>query len=263
MDGLNRIVTAVIRDEQGETTNVEDGALAVALQDQHSEILGRSFSRQTGGPFTLASPTVQDSYTVELAPGHGLIVGDVLQMMTVDREYMARVVGVAGDTISLNTPVPFSSASAVVTKVSIQMNVNGSVTPVVYSIGVGADASYKLDVKGVRFCMTSTSEMDDSKFGSVAELARGVALTTYYASGSQYLHWAARSNQCLQLKIDHLVYSIKAKQGEYGLIADWILDTCGVVIRLGPGDTTKCLIQDDLTGLASFRAWMYGHVVRD
>lgn len=89
----------------------------------------------------------------------------------------------------------------------------------------------------------------------------GIYLEQVKASGLILPHWTIQSNSDFELKVDNLKYSTKAPSGFYGVSSAWKLSEVGVTIRLEPGDTLNLVIQDDLSGLATFKCWLYGHTV--
>lgn len=245
-----------------------NGGLAVNIQDQHSHLVGALMAQVVGAPMALTSNTIIGSYTVDVSSGHSFIPGNELLMVEGDESFHALVISVSVNELTLNQPMDnIYTTSAIVVEVTSQLAVNGSVTPQEFGITIGASASIKLDITGMRIAITDATDMDDGKFGGMPALTRGVVCQQVHQnSGVTEYHnlWTAKTNGKLQLLTGHLNYTSKAPGGAYGVNADWEISIDnGVTVRLDAGDTLKFIIQDDLTDLNSFKVWVYGHYVTD
>ena len=240
------------------------GNVEIAEQDQYSHTVGTLMAQGQGAPMTLASNTVVDSYTLTMSAGHSFLAGDELLIVEDDDSYNALVISVAGDVITLNAPLDrIYTTSAVVLEVLSNMNVNGSVTPQEFDVRIGATATISLDITGVRFVITDGAAMDDGKFGGIAALTRGIVLRLEHSGGTHNL-FTARTNGKLGLVMDNQEYTDKAPAGENAMQCTWqIRNDLGVTLRLDPGDKIVLVVQDDLTALTTFKAWVYGHHVTD
>lgn len=242
-----------------------NGGLAVNIQDQHSYLVGALMAQVQGSPMTLAASTVIDSYTVTMTTGHTFTAGDEFLVVEGDESFHALVVSVSVDVLTFNQPVDaVFTTSAVVVEVSSNLNVDGSSTPQDFGITIGGSASIELDITGMRIALTDSTAMDDGTFGGLTALTNGIVCQLVEEGIGKHNLWTAKTNGKLQLITGHLNYTDKAPAGANGINADWEVSIDnGVTIRLTPGDTLKIIIQDDLTGLNSFKIWVYGHLVTD
>ena len=143
------------------------------------------------------------------------------------------------------------------------MNVDGGTTPQDFSIILGDNSTIELDITGIRFQITDNVDMDDGKFGGLSALPRGAVMQITHSDGTHNL-FTVKTNGKFGLVMDNTEYNDKAPAGQYGFSAEWkVSNDNGVTLRLSPGDSLKLIIQDDLTTLTSFKAWVYGHVVTD
>ena len=98
--------------------------------------------------------------------------------------------------------------------------------------------------------------MDSGKFGGLPELNRGFTLRK--ADGDFNNFWTARSNGDFSDIAFDVAYSDKAPAGQFGfsMRKTWAGQSkSGVAIRLDSNEdeSLQGLVQDDLTGLLSFR----------
>lgn len=267
---LTKIIKTVFDADNGRLKiSVQDplesnGAIPVNIQDQHSHTVGALLSQAKGSPQSLAVATTVGSYVIEVGAGHSFLAGDEILMAEDDISFHAMVLSVSGDELTLNAPVDsVYTTSAIVFEVISNMNVNGSSAVQEFSVELGSGATISLDITGIRFVITDATVMDDGKFGGGVALTRGIVFVLEHTDGTHNL-FTARTNGKLGLVMNNKEYTEKAPAGQYSLNCTWaIRDELGVTLRMLPGDKLKMLIQDDLTGLLTFKAWVYGHHVTD
>lgn len=241
-----------------------NGAIPVNIQDQHSQIINSYAVKVSGSVMTLASNITLGSYTAVMTAGHTFVNGDTFYIAQDDKSFMATVLNVATNTLTLDTPFDyaFPSASSVVFEVSKHMNVDGSSTTQIFEIATGAASTISLDIYSLRLHIMDNTAMDESTFGGISALTRGLVCRKVSANGSQYFYWNAKTNGELSIMIDNTEYSTKAPSGQYAVMFQWkIRETHGVSIRIEPGDKLELLVQDDLTSLTSMECTVQGHVV--
>lgn len=262
-------VEAEIVDRNGLALELEaNGAVPVSIQDQTSRALNIRMNKVLSSGITLAAIPVVNGYDITLSPGHGVSVGEnitVLEQNGMIELLFGKVLSIAGDVITLDTPVPYAfSLSSTVFTYDKNMNKDGSVTPVVFSI----TNAFTVPVDIVRFIfhITAATSMDDSKFGGISALTRGIVLRKKISASSYINYWNVKTNgEFGEIAFDK-VYDDKAPSGVYGLtvrITYGGQSKHGVVIRIDPGESIELVVQDDLTGEASFTMAMGGHVVTD
>lgn len=219
-----------------------------------------------GVPTELTVEAVVDDRTVTVADVTGFVAGLIVVLITPTSEfYFARQLGApAGNVISLDTPIDkvFVIGSTVV-KGSSQMNVDGSVTPQIFTFGpfpltVGIDV-----VRFTGYIQDGTA-MDDAKFGGIPALINGMVLRK--TDGISQNLWNAKSNNELAvLAGGDFNYTDKAPAGSFGArfrVTYGGNDKHGTVIRVVNSDFLQIIIQDDLTDLEAFYMNVQGHKVQ-
>jgi hypothetical protein len=249
----------------------ENGGLAVNLQDQTTLPLDALFAQEIS-PFTIAVDTGVSGvsnllYTVIANPGHGLVDGSEILLIdtaeTDQRALFAEVIDVVGDTITIDRPIDhnFLAASTLGRKVLTNMNVDGSVTPQIFSLRAGVIPN---DITRLIVSMTDASSMDSSKFGGLPKLERGLVLRLI--NGSQVTIFNFKTNGEIQRMCYDVSYESRAPAGEFGLSARITFagqNKHGVALRIQDEDVLQWVVQDDLTGLLTLRMVAQGHQVTD
>lgn len=237
-------------------------ALEIAIQDQHTDIIDLLLCRLLNA-VTLSAPTVLGSSTVNLVAGHGFTIGDTLCLRESQRFYQSQAINVVGNVLTMGSPLDFAyTVAANAERRHTNMNVNGSATPVVFSITPPAGTEW--DITRMIIQATDDAAMDDGKFAGIAALTRGLLFRVING------HWKnifnATTNGDFRLRSFDVQY-LDATLGPGGLHGFGCrrsfngFDKNGVVIRLGEDDEFQVVVQDDLTAVSSFRVCIQGHVV--
>lgn len=229
-------------------------------QENRSDIIGYLTYQKVGGDMTLASNSTIATYTLVMTAGHSFSNGDEIRLTEGSNVFRGKVLNVATNTLTLDTPLDFAYTTAcVVNEVVTNMNVNGSVTP--QNFGLYLPATFPpIDISGFRVNMIDNTAMDDGTFGGIAALTRGVVLRVNRSNGTKKNLGNAKTNSDLSMMIDNIKYSDKAPAGTYGVQFEAKLkEATGSVIRLYPSDSIEIIVQDDLTNLISLKAFFYGH----
>lgn len=217
------------------------------------------------GNITLAAPTVVGGYTLSLVAGHGVVAGNVLCLKENGRYFQALVPtgGVSGNTITITTPIDhIFTVAAQGFRSNAEMNVNGSVTPVVFA--VTPPAGTKWHIRGMDLSMLDNTAMDDSTFAGITALPKGLVFRK--KNGDYHSFFNIKTNGEFALRATTYEYSAKAPAGFYGLNVEFdFLGHFGTVVMLDAdaGDYLEVLVQDDLSAVNFFRATISGHVVVD
>lgn len=241
--------------------------LGVFVQDQTTPSIFVKASLVTNET-TNTDPTAIGSYELKVTSATGITAttpGSFIGVFNIatGRFYQGRVLAISTLTLTMDTP--FDSVFPVGSIVGIgvsNMNVNGSVTPVVFSVR-GADPGLDLviDITKIRFTCITDSPVDLSKFGDIAALTRGVLLRRTdgtvvniitYKSNIEMLNWIPYAATNPAQGIDGFVATLRlGGQSEVG-----------VVIRLAAGEELEIVIQDDLQALTLLEALIIGHIVQ-
>lgn len=178
------------------------------------------------------------------------------------------VTGVAGTTITLDSPVDFAYPDGTFIDVTIvDLAVNGSVTPQVFGLrGVGTPPGVELTFHLTRIifeCLTS-SPASLNLFGNLSALTNGLLLR----------HRNGRNKNIFNVKtngeLGNIMYDImffeaeNPVQGTDGFVSRLTFGSpskMGVVVELPIGEDLEIWVQDDLLLLDSLHIVAEGHIV--
>ena len=239
-------------------------SVPVTLQDQTTGLLDLPFLLGLTVP-TLAVDTVVNSRDITLTAGHGLTTianaGDTVEVAdVVSGDFLqCSIISVVGDVVTLDCPVNriYAASTALVAHSVKSMNVNGSVTPVVFSIEPFPTQSG--DITRILFEIRDNVDMDFETFGGLGELTNGVVVRVNNGDGTYRNLYNFKSNgDIIQQCFDH-DFAVNNGGGTRGFAARLSFagqSKHGVAVRLdgsvGTGEVLEVLIQDDLTGLLRF-----------
>ena len=251
----------ILYDASGNAITATNNGLDVYIQDQHTKIV--NLAMHIDGTTTLLRTDANiGAYTIGAAIGHVATTGSLVYLEEGTNYYEGTCISSTTDTITLDTPLDneFSSGVCLVNVGNKNLNANGSSTPVVAHIEAPTGATW--DITRVMFYIEDNAVMDDSKFGAISRLTKGVVLRK--KNGTYQNIFNVKSNGDFALQSYDASYSTAAPSGNYGFRCRRSFagqEKNGVVIRLEPGDELELLIQDDLSGLVYFYAVAQGHVV--
>lgn len=254
-----------------EVSNRGSMGQSVFVNDQTTPALDVLFLERLNQT-TIAADTVIDTYTFTASPGHGIVVGNVIEIANTSLFIQATVLAVNGDVITIDSLINHVYAAGSVLVVSnSDMLVDGSVTPRIFSVSPGPDQ--KGDIVRIIIAIQSTSSMDFSKFGSLPPLTRGCLLRVKKPTGDfvNLFNWKTNGgfiirsfDHSFQEKVGGGLHSFTSRSTYGGQ------DKRGVVIRLDggegvvPNEELQIVIQDDLSsGLAEFLALAQGHELQE
>lgn len=238
----------------------------VELKDPTRLALILPLCQDIANSYTLGEIPTPGSYTITLADATGIVIGDGIKVVETGIHpsvFFYRVLNVAGNVITLDTPIPeaYRVKDVSISKINPNAIVNGSVTPAEFRFA--NDFDYSIDITRLIFHITDNAAMDDALFGGIPALTRGVAVRRKNADGSYTNYFNIKANgQFGEIAFDK-VYDSKAPAGVYGFTARLTFsgqEKMGVVLRLAPGEEIQLLVQDDLTTLTSFLTIAEGHV---
>ena len=247
----------------------KNGGIPVNLQDQTSPPIDALFA-QSISDFTISVDTVASGIdtivtTFEATAGHGILIGDEVLLLDPDGDwsFYAEVLNVAINTITVDRPIDYSfpSATSLCRIVTTEMAVDGSVTPQIFSVRAGANPS---DFTRFMITMTDDSSMDDSRFGGLPALTRGLAFRI--VNSFQKTIFSFKANQEIKQFCYDVDYSSKAPAGQFGLSARISFagqEKHGVALRIKDNDVIQWVVMDDLTDLISMKISAQGHDVTD
>ena len=232
----------------------------VSVQDPTNAMVDLYFCTSINA-ITLAAAVAIGDRQLTLVAGHGVVVGNGICIKQNKRFYQGIVTAVATNLITLDSLLDYAfTVGASAERRLSQMNVNGTTTAAVYSLSPPAGTAW--DVCSLSFAILDATEMDDSKFGAVPALTRGIQLRR--VNGQTQNLFNIKTNGGFEVFGFETRYASKAPAGSYGFAGHTHFngpEYNGAVVRLEEGDELQLIIQDDLTGLVSFLAMIHGHVV--
>ena len=239
-------------------------AVPVEIQDQSSEVVDLYFCNK----FLTTKPTAGialEARSINVASVAGVSAGDCLDIYENGRAFQAIIQSVVSLTITFNCPADQAFTTNAVVKVGKwNMNVNGSVTPSIYTIQ--PPVWTKRDITRIIVGITDDAAMDDGKFWWIASLTNGLVCRVkdwYYKN-----LFVVSDNGWWRERCFDIAYSDKAPAWTYwfGCIKrfNW-QDNHWVVIRLDwdTNDQLQIIIQDNLTGLTKLAIVAQWHTVVD
>lgn len=227
------------------------------------------FTQIQGAPTTIAVETVVDTNTITLADATGCSIGDYFGCFNTagNRSYFGVILNIAGNVLTMDSLLDFAfQVGDTAACLSRDLNVDGSVTPQVFSIQVGPNATTSLDINRLMINMLTDSAVSLATFGDLPALTNGCLLRI--TNGTKFNVFNVKSNA----DIANLCYDYDPKlatnpsQGQHGANFRNTFngqDKLGVAIRVKPGDRLDWIVQDDLTGLQQLRLIGEGHLTSE
>jgi len=210
---------------------------------------------------------VMGSSSIILNTVTGLSVGNRLEIYkdsTTNRWYIGRVLAINGTTVTVDAPFDYGfSTSSIVTNSIDTLNVNGSVTSKSYKVHTfNLLSNDNINIAKIIITITTATQPDMSKFGDLNALVKGIIIR-HYKNGSLKNIVTIKSNMGLSLFSYETMFYDNAKQGAYGVTSKIMFagqENFGSCIEIKPGDYLELLVQDDLSGLKSFRVRAEGYI---
>lgn len=249
----------------------DDGSLDVNLQDQVSTPIDFFFVKANGAPTTLAIDAAIDDSTLTLTSAAGCSDGDYFGMFNSDdpennRAYFGSIIGApVGNVITLDTPLDFAfQAGDTAACFSRNLNVDGDTTPQIYQVQVGANSTQSIDITRLIVSFITADVVDLVKFADQPALAKGCVFRRVDGMTNNIFN-VKTNGEIANICYDYQPFAAsKPNEGQDGAkfrISFAGQEKHGVAIRLAPGDSLQCIIQDDLTGITDFRIVAQGHYV--
>lgn len=246
-----------------------NGAIPINKQDQSSPIVDFYFVQIVGVPSALVTTTSIGDYSIEITSTANCEAGGYFGLFNTenDRAYFAEILTVNATTLDLDTPLDFAFLPGdTAACLERDMNVDGSVTPQIFSIQVGAGSSSEIDLTRIIPTMITDTAVNLTLFGDLPKLNRGLVLRRI--DGDTRNIWNVKDNgELANATYDYdphaktnPVQGVDGANFRYSMNGD---DKHGSVIRVAPGESLQLIVQDDLTGLTRFRALSAGHYVTD
>lgn len=225
---------------------------AVFVQDQTTDILDLLFLERLG-TFQLAADTSIDSRFIQVVAGHNITAGNIVELHNGSKFQQDTVLSVVGDVVELDNPLGDVYITGVDQyRSNRDMRVDGSVTPVVFSIRPNPAQSG--DITAIKWAIQSQQSMDFTSFGSVSPLTRGCLLRVKRADGTYNNIFNFKSNGGLTLRGFNHYFQEKSGGGLHSFVAKIGFngqEQRGVVVRVDGefNEELQIVVQDNLLGL--------------
>jgi len=261
---MSLIRNIYLHDGEGNPIGSFGGAINVHDGDVHRFIVSKIFGQPTATATTLAADVSSGSTQVTLTSATGFAVGNRIRITGECTENICgQITVLVGDVATLDRPLDNSYLSGdSVTKMIPSMNVSGTLaSPESFKVVPPSDEVWHLAEMLIE--MTHGTAGDNGLFGDLSALTNGVVLRKYDGATSSYFTFAIwKTNSDIVLDMYNIVYAARSGGGgSYGTNAKASFKNTGAIVYLNgvAGDYLEILVQDDLTGLDSFRIKVQGH----
>ena len=256
-----------LHDAVGNPIESFSGALDTHDADVHREIVNRQFYQQTATTTTFSIASSAGDTQINLTSATGFAVGDYLHLEKANTHTdnpHPRITALAGTVATLDRPLDYDYAIGdEITKSLISMNVDGSVTS--QSFRVKPLTGQVMHITEFGIALTHSSAGDNGLFGNLTALTNGVVIRRYDGTTSSFntlTIW--KENGDIHMDAGNISYPSRSGGGggAYGTNSSGsIKEITGAIGYLDgtAGDYLEFLVQDDLTGLSSFKVKAHGH----
>lgn len=252
----------------GQLPSGEGLDIPVEIQDQSTPPVDVLFSQEVDD-FTLASNTGESGkdineliFTFDVVAGHTLVIGSEILLLDPigDRQFQAEVIDVDVNEITVDRPIDHDfPVTSLAKKINTDMSIDGSSTAVKFVVGGGV---VPIDYTRIILTIVDDGSMDDSKFGGINALAKGVVFRIVNSYQKTIFNWKTNGD-IKQFAFDGTYQDgVIGPTGENSFSSRITFngqDKHGVVLRIGTGDELQIIIQDDLSALSSFKISAMGH----
>jgi hypothetical protein len=234
------------------------------------KIINETYHRHNGNDTTLSVAASAGDTSITVVDATGFVTGEQIKLGEVTAGVGTQEIGiitltnVVGSVLTLDRPIANDyTTSATVEEVTTNMAVSGTlVSPVIFEIDPPEGNVWQFT--RILLSITDQTAMDDAKFGGITALTNGVALRATTEAGRVVVFANWKSNQDMKMDMYDVDYSTKAPSGFFGLNGRWTFTKAEVVAELdgdaSPVQKLEVLIQDDLTGLDTFKMRGQGRV---
>ena len=224
----------------------------------HRKIVNETFHQHTGTTTVPTSPISEGDITIDFTSVAGFAVGSEIKLEEGGTQEIGllTITNIAALVVTVDRPIGNDyTVAADIDEVDSNMAVSGTLaSPEIFEIDPPSGTIWQ--ITRVLSSITSTTAMDDAKFGGITALTNGVSLRATTSAGRTVVFGNWKSNYDMKLDMYDVEYSDKAPAGSNGLNGRWTFTKAEVVAELdgdaSPVQKLEILIQDDLTGLATF-----------
>lgn len=260
----------LLRDGYGNPIGSLRNAINTHNADVHQNPINHYFY-QSLATYTLSVPIAAQDISMTLTSVTGIVAGSRLHLTdssTQNHDHdLLLVISVVGNVVTVNRPIDkaYAIATTSITRVNIDINTSGTVaSPQIYILYPSPGEVWHLT--SIDFSMTDATAMDDSTFGGLPQLANGVVIRAHDLVTGNYetfSHW--RYNSAFNVDGFQTTYASKAPSGSFGYSGSLDFNQrYEAIVRLANTATEsiqmELLVQDNLTGLSTFRIKAHGHI---
>lgn len=212
----------------------------------------------------LASNSTLNANTIVVTSATNITTGKTINISQGARIFQSLVTNVSGTTVTLASPLDYAFATgATVCVGNWNLNQDGSSTPIIFMIQPPPNA--KFHIKTITITMADNAEMDDSKFGGITALTKG--LIARRVNGSTFNYFLVTNNRGFSQAGYEKKYNDRAGgTGAYGIdiVKDLMVNNGNIIALDGAtNDQLQFIIRDNLTALSEFTVSVHGHIVED
>jgi hypothetical protein len=199
--------------------------------------------------------------TLTVVSTTGIVPGDAITIY--EDIYVTQTIVVSTTATLIITASPSDNAFTTDALVEVGpwgMSVDGSVTEQEFQVKCPPNATFH--VHTVSGTMLDGTVMDDAKFGGLPALTKGILYSVETPTITKYAALIVNNTGFYEFGFE-TSYSDKAPAGSYGFrFRANLPDINGIVLQLPgtSGNSLKCIIRDDLTGLDQFTTILAGHL---
>lgn len=263
-------VPVALKDKNGlELEMFADGSVPVRNVPQSTPTIILPFVFQVGST-TLAVTAVINTYTVTVTSAVGLVIGQHFRIVDDinDKFYFGEIISILGVVITMDTQLDFAyEAGSEVTFSNKNMNVDGSVTPVIFKARTGnLSIPSFVNITRIIFTCLTDGPVNLLLFGDLPKLTRGISMRIVRPTTQTNIFNLKNNEEIVNIAFDFTVFQgINPAQGVDGFTSRLTFggeSKMGTVIKMAQDDNLEFIIQDDLTGLIRFIATFEGNIVQ-
>lgn len=237
--------------------------LDIWVQDQTTPPFLRYFMTEDKTDITLTSVVSKDDTVISVSSGHGFTAGgEYILIMYGDYAQQSKVLNVSDNDITIESPIginlPIENVQII--RGSIEMNVDGSSTPVTFYCRIGNNAR-PIHIQHMHVFMTDATEGTDVLYGGATALTNGLFVRKeneiginlgVYKSNQDFLQFGSGNGHN---------YIERVLGTDFGMNFPFELKkNYGVVLQLSNSqEYIKAVVRDNLTVLTSHRIVATGH----
>jgi hypothetical protein len=225
------------------------GTKDVFLQDQTSPLFHYFLMEELKTDITLPGGASFEDTDITVSAGHGFVIGDYCVIKENGVYAQIRVSNCAANVITVEVPLANDfSSNAQVIRGNINLKIDGSTTSKEF-IFDSTGFTAPIDINKVLVMMVHNTESDDSLFGDVAAITKGLR---FLKTNTQTIGLGNfKSNGDFKAYGARVEYADKAGGGKFSTFVEFILNgqqSYGQTIRMSSfnHDIAKAVVQDDL-----------------